>query len=50
MDMAIYLGLDITSNYINQDEWERVFEETFKLIQSNREDLNDWGNGERYIN
>lgn len=32
--MGVYIGLDIIPNYINQEEWERVFEETFELIQS----------------
>lgn len=33
-EMGVYLGLEIIPDYINQDEWERVFEESFKLIQA----------------
>ncbi|WP_019155435.1 hypothetical protein [Robertmurraya massiliosenegalensis] len=32
--MGVYLGLEIVSDYINQDEWEKVFEETLILIQA----------------
>ncbi|WP_025729693.1 hypothetical protein [Heyndrickxia ginsengihumi] len=32
--MGIYIGLDIVPNYIDQDDWEKVFDETLELIRS----------------
>ncbi|AIF45088.1 hypothetical protein [Virgibacillus sp. SK37] len=32
--MGIYIGLDIIPNYIDQDDWENVFEETLQLIRA----------------
>ena len=32
--MGVYLGLEILPDYIYQDDWERVFEESLELIQA----------------
>ncbi|MBD7937616.1 hypothetical protein H9655_11330 [Cytobacillus sp. Sa5YUA1] len=32
--MGIYIGLDIIPNHINQEDWQKVFEETLQLIQA----------------